>query len=37
MMEQLDDIEDVRLYDKAKKSKEPSILIDDAFEMIDSL
>jgi hypothetical protein len=37
MMEQLDDIEDVRLYDEAIKSKESSIPIDEAFEMIDAL
>jgi hypothetical protein len=37
MMEQLDDIEDVRLYDEAKKSEDPSIPIDEAFEMLDSL
>ena len=37
MMEQLDDIEDAHLYDAAKKSKEPTIPIDEAFEMIYAL
>ncbi|RAI85733.1 hypothetical protein [Algoriphagus yeomjeoni] len=37
MMEQLDDIEDVRLYDEAKKSKDPSVPIEDAFEMIEAI
>jgi len=37
MMDQLDDIEDVRSYDAAKMSKESSIPIDEAFEMIDAL
>ncbi len=37
MMEQLDELEDIRLYDEAKKSDEPSIPIDEAFEMIESL
>lgn len=37
MMQQFDELEDIRLYDAAKKSDEPSIPIDEAFEMIESL
>jgi hypothetical protein len=37
IMEHLDDLEDVRLFDEAKKSEEPSIPADEAFEMIESL
>jgi PHD/YefM family antitoxin component YafN of YafNO toxin-antitoxin module len=37
MMEMLEDLEDVRLYDQVKNSEDPSIPIDEAFEMIDSL
>ena len=36
IMEQLKELEDVRLYDEAKKSKELSIPIDKAFEMIEA-
>ena len=36
IMEQLEELEDVRLYDEAKKSKELSIPIDKAFEMIEA-
>ena len=35
IMEELDDLEDLRLYDAAKMSNEPSIPIDDAFKMMD--
>ena len=35
IMEELDELEDVRLYDDAKKSDEPSIPIDMAFKMIE--
>jgi hypothetical protein len=35
IMDELEELEDVRLYDKAKKSNEPSIPIDMAFEMIE--
>ena len=36
IMEKLEELEDVRLYDDAKKSNEPSIPIDRAFEMIEA-
>jgi hypothetical protein len=36
LMEELEEIEDLKLYDNAKKSNEPSIPIDDAFKMIES-
>lgn len=35
IMEELDDLEDLRLYDAAKMSNEPSIPIDEAFKMLD--
>jgi len=36
LMEELEDIDDVRLYDKAMASKEPSIPIDEAFKTIEA-
>ena len=36
ILEELENWEDVKLYDEAKKSNEPSIPIDKAFEMIES-
>ena len=36
IMDELDELEDIRLYDEAKASKEPSIPIDDAFKMIEA-
>jgi hypothetical protein len=36
IMDELDELEDIRLYDEAKASKEPSINIDDAFRMIEA-
>lgn len=36
LMEELEELEDIKLYDEAKKSKEPSIPIDDAFNMIEA-
>ncbi|MEZ4829867.1 MAG: hypothetical protein R3C61_26835 [Bacteroidia bacterium] len=36
IMEELEELEDIKLYDEAKKSDEPSIPIDDAFKMIES-
>jgi len=36
IMEKLEELEDVRLYDDAKKSNEPSIPIDRAFEIIEA-
>jgi hypothetical protein len=36
IMEELEELEDIKLYDKAKKSNEPSIPINDAFKMIEA-
>ncbi len=36
ILEELEDMEDIRLYDEAKKSNEPSVPIDDAFKMIEA-
>ncbi len=36
IMEELEELEDIRLYDEAKSDKESSIPIDDAFEIIES-
>ncbi len=37
IMEELEELEDIRLYDAAKAdADEPSILIDEAFEMIEA-
>ncbi len=36
LMEELEELEDIKLYDEAKKSNEPSISIDDAFKMIEA-
>jgi PHD/YefM family antitoxin component YafN of YafNO toxin-antitoxin module len=36
MMEELEELEDIKQYDKVKKSNEPSIAIDDAFTMIEA-
>jgi hypothetical protein len=35
-MDELDELEDIRLYDEAKASKEPSISIEDAFKIIEA-
>ncbi|WP_281169877.1 hypothetical protein [Olivibacter sitiensis] len=35
-MEELDELEDIKLYDEAKKDNEPSIPIDNAFKMIEA-
>ncbi len=35
IMEELEELEDIMLYDDAKKSNEPSIPIDEAFKMIE--
>lgn len=37
MVEHLEDLEDVRLYDQVKESNEPSLPLDEAFELIESL
>jgi hypothetical protein len=36
IMEELEELEDVRLYDEAKASDEPSLPIDEAFKIIES-
>ncbi|MBK6477756.1 MAG: hypothetical protein IPK94_10805 [Saprospiraceae bacterium] len=36
IMEELDELEDIKLYDEAKKSNEPSIPIDKAFKKIEA-
>lgn len=36
IMEELEELEDIKLYDEAKKSNEPSIPIDDALKMIEA-
>lgn len=35
MLEELEELDDIKAYDEAKKDKEPSIPIDEAFEMIE--
>ena len=37
IMEKLEEIEDVQLYDKVKQSDEPSIPIDEALDRLESL
>lgn len=36
IMEELEELEDIKLYDESKKSNEPSVPIDDAFKMIEA-
>ena len=36
IMEELEELDDVKLYDKAKASNEPSVPIDEAFKMIEA-
>lgn len=36
IMEELEELEDIKRYDEAKKSNEPSFPIDEAFKMIDA-
>ena len=36
MVEELEELADIKLYDEAKKSNEISIPIDDAFKMIEA-
>ena len=36
IMEELEELEDIKLYDESKKSNEPSIPIDEAFKMIEA-
>lgn len=35
ILDELDELDDIKLYDKAKKSNEPSVPIDDAFMLIE--
>lgn len=36
IIEELEELEDIRLYDEAKRLNEPSIPIDEAFEIIEA-
>jgi hypothetical protein len=36
MMEQLEDLHDIELYDEAKVANEPSVPIDEAFQIIEA-
>ncbi len=36
IMDELDELEDIKLFDEAKKSDEPSIDIEEAFKMIEA-
>jgi PHD/YefM family antitoxin component YafN of YafNO toxin-antitoxin module len=36
IMDELEELNDIKLYDESKKSNEPSIPIDDAFKMIEA-
>lgn len=36
IMEELEELDDIKLYDEAQKSNEPSIPIDEAFKMIEA-
>lgn len=36
IMEKLEELEDIKLSDAAKESNEPSILMDEAFKMIEA-
>lgn len=36
IIEELEELEDIRLYDEAKASNEPSVPIDEAFKMIEA-
>ncbi len=36
MIEDLEELEDIKLYDEAKETNEPSIPIDEAFKMIEA-
>jgi len=35
LMEELEELEDIRLYDEAKKSEGPSVSVDEAFRLIE--
>ncbi len=36
IMDELEELEDIKLYDEARKSDEPSVKIDEAFKMIEA-
>lgn len=36
MLENIEELEDIKLYDKAKKSEETSIPLDEAFKIIEA-
>ena len=36
IMEELEELEEIKLYDEAKKSNEPSFPIDEAFKIIEA-
>lgn len=36
LMEELEELEDIKLYDEAKKSNEPALPIDEAFKIIEA-
>jgi hypothetical protein len=36
IMEELEELEDIKLYDEAKKANEPSVPIDEAFKIIEA-
>lgn len=35
MLERLEELEDIQMYDESKKSNDPSIPIEEAFQMIE--
>lgn len=37
MVEKIEELEDIKLYDQVKNSDEPSLPIDEAFELIETL
>lgn len=37
MVEKIEELEDIKLYDQVKKSNGPSFQIDEAFELIETL
>lgn len=37
MIEKIEELEDIKLYDLVKNSDEPSLPIDEAFELIETL
>lgn len=36
LMEELEELEDIKLYDEAKKSNKPALPIDEAFKIIEA-